>query len=305
MRLASWTSSTGSSYCLPLIGDRTAGLEADGDVLGLDVHRRVPELHAHDRLDGLQGDVEVLERLGLVGGAPDVGVGGVRLLLAVAVGQVALGEPGAHLGATPELVHELGVQPRLVDQQRRVGEQAVAVEPLDVVALEGRAVAPDVDAVLVHGADQLGAGDRTAQRGGVEVGAAAGADVERTAHQRRQALLDQLAAAVDRAGQLGAVLQRPVGYAGDVRLVVLADVGGVRARHGALGAHPGDRDGGVEASGERDADAAADGQGGENLAHGAESLSVESVGRRCPGRRRWRGPGSGGRGRPRRPGRAR
>ena len=66
-------------------------------------------------------------------------------------------------------------------------------------------------------------------------------------------------------------------HAGDVRLVVLADVGGVGAGHGALGAHPGDRDGGVEASGERDADAAADGKGGQNLAHGAESLSEESV----------------------------
>ena len=79
--------------------------------------------------------------------------------------------------------------------------------------------------------------------------------MERAAGQRGQALLDQLGAAVDGPGELGAVLQRPVGYAGDVRLVVLADVGGVGAGHGALGAHPGDRDGGVEASGERDADA--------------------------------------------------
>ena len=62
--------------------------------------------------------------------------------------------------------------------------------------------------------------------------------------------------------------QGPAGDAGDVGLVVLADVGGVGARDGALGAHPRDRHGGVEASGEGDADALADGQGGEDLAHG-------------------------------------
>ena len=97
----------------------------------------------------------MLEGLRLVGGAPDVGVGGVRLLLAVAVGQVVLGEPLAHLVATTELVHEVGVEPGLVDAQLRVGEQPVAVEALDVVALEGRAVTPDVDAVLVHRAHAI------------------------------------------------------------------------------------------------------------------------------------------------------
>ena len=102
--LASCTSATGSSYSLAVDRDRAALLEADRDVLGLDGHRGVPELHAHDRLDGLQRDVEVLEGLGLVGGAPDVGVGGVGLLLAVAVGQVVLGEPLAHLVAAAELV---------------------------------------------------------------------------------------------------------------------------------------------------------------------------------------------------------
>ena len=153
--------------------------------------RRVPELHAHDRLDGLQRDVEVLQGLGLVGGAPDVGVGRVRLLLAVPVRQVALGEPRAHLVTAAQLVHEVGVEPRLVDAQLGVREQAVAVEPLDVVALERRPVTPDVDAVLVHRPHQHRAGDRAAQRRGVEVGPAAGADVERPAGQRRESLLDQ------------------------------------------------------------------------------------------------------------------
>src|SRR5690606_23011781 len=73
---------------LAVDGDRAALLEGDGDVLGLDDDARVPELHTHDRLDDLDGGVEELQGLGLVGGAPDVGVGGVRLLGAVAVGQV-------------------------------------------------------------------------------------------------------------------------------------------------------------------------------------------------------------------------
>ena len=135
----------------------------------------------------------------------------------------------AHLGAATELVDEVGVEPRLVDAQPRVGEQAVAVEPLDVVALERRAVAPDVDAVLMHGAHQHRAGHGTAERGGVEVGPTAGADVEGTAGERGESLLDQLGPAVDRAGELGAVLKRPVGHALDVGLVVLPDVGGVGA----------------------------------------------------------------------------
>ena len=102
--------------------------------------------------------------------------------------------------AAAELGDEVGVEPRLVDAQVGVGEQAVAVEPLDVVALEGRAVAPDVDAVLVHRAHQQRAGDGAAERRGVEVGAAAGADVERAAGQRGQALLDQLRPCSRRSG---------------------------------------------------------------------------------------------------------
>ena len=213
----------------------------------------------------------MLEGLGLVRGAPDVGVGRVRLLLAVAVGQVVLDEPLAHLGAAAELADEVGVQPRLVDPQARVGQQPVAVEPLDVVALERRAVAPDVHVVGLHRAHQHRAGDRPSERGGVEVGAAGRADVERAARERGEALLDQLAAAVDGAGEFGAVLHRARRHAGDVGLVVLPDVGGVGARDGALGAHPGDRHRGVEAAGERDADALADREGGQDLAHGLMS----------------------------------
>ena len=91
--------------------------------------------------------------------------------------------------------------------------------------------------------------------------------MEGAAGHRGEALLDELRAAVDGAGDLGAVEQGAVGYAVDVGLVVLADVGGVGAGDRALLAHPGHGDGGVEAAGEGDADAFSDGQGGEDLAH--------------------------------------
>src|SRR6476659_6448512 len=70
------------------------------------------------------------------------------------------------------------------------------------------------------------------------------------------------------------VTARPIGQALDVGLVVLADVRGVRARHGALVAHPGDGDGRVQAAGERDTDAFALGEGGQDLAHG-DSFCVD------------------------------
>jgi hypothetical protein len=67
--------------------------------------------------------------------------------------------------------------------------------------------------------------------------------------------------AVDEAGELGAVLAGAPGHGVDVGLVVLAEVGGVGAGDRALLAHPGDGHGGVETSGEGDADSFADGQG--------------------------------------------
>jgi hypothetical protein len=84
--------------------------------------------------------------------------------------------------------------------------------------------------------------------------------VEGAAGQGHQTLLDELATAVDGPREVRAVLQGAVGHAGDVGLVVLADVGGVGARDGTAVAHPGDGDGRVQAAGERDADALALGQ---------------------------------------------
>ena len=69
--------------------------------------------------------------------------------------------------------------------------------------------------------------------------------------------------------ELGAVVERATGDVADVVLVVLAEVGGVRARHGAVLAHPRDGHRRVEAAGERDADALADREGDEDLRHRA------------------------------------
>ena len=86
-----------------------------------------------------------------MGCAEDVGVGGVGLLGGHLVGEAGLLHEGRHFGAAAELVDEGVVEPGLVDLQVGVDEQAVAVEALDVVALEGAAVAPDVDVVFLHG----------------------------------------------------------------------------------------------------------------------------------------------------------
>ena len=238
-----------------------------GDVLGGDLDVGSPVGHAHDRLDDLHPGGQLLERLGLVGGAPDVGVRRVRLLLRVPVRQVAGDQELAHLGPPAELVDELLVEPRLVDPQRRVDEQPVAVEALDVVALVGAAVAPDVDAVVVHRPHQQRPGDGPAQRRRVEVRLAGRRDVERPALQRHQALADQLGAAVDDAGRLGPVLPGPLGHALEVGLVGLTEVGGVGVGDRALVAHPGHRRRRVEATGEGDADPFTDGQRRQDFAH--------------------------------------
>ncbi len=102
--------------------------------------------------------------------------------------------------------------------------------------------------MLLHRVDEHRAGDRTAERGGVEVRPAAGRDVERAALQRDETLVDELGAAVDQERLLGAVGLRPVGNPGDVVFVVLAEIGRERVRNPAFLPDPGDRDGRVEPS---------------------------------------------------------
>ncbi|CAB5011919.1 unannotated protein [freshwater metagenome] len=207
--------------------------------------------------------------------APNVGVGAVGLLLAGAVRQVARGEELAHLGAATQLGDEIVIEPRLVDAQLRVHQQAVAIEALDVVALVRAAVAPDVDAVLVHRGDEQRAGDCTAQRGGVEVGLPGSGDVERAALQRHETLVHQFGTAVDEAGSLRAVFLRAVGHARQVGFVHLTEIGGVAVGVGPLLAHPGNGSGCVESAAERNTDAFANGEGSEHLGHQSPRLPTQ------------------------------
>ena len=173
----------------------------------------------------------------------------------------------AHLGAAAEFGDEVVVEPRLVDAQVGVHQQAVAIETLDVVALVGAAVAPHVDTVLVHRPDQQGAGNGPPERGGVEVGPPRRGDVERTTLKRYEALVHQLGAAVHQACFLGAVLLRPTGHTWQVGLIVLAEIGGVAVGDGALFAHPRHSGRGVETSAKRDTDPFTDGERREHLGH--------------------------------------
>ena len=94
-------------------------------------------------------------------------------------------------------------------------------------------------------------------------------DVEGAALERDEPLVHELLAAVDDLRRLGAVGERPLRDVRDVDLVDLAEVGREGVRDAALLADPRDRDGGVEATREGDADALADGERLEDAAHPA------------------------------------
>ena len=183
-------------------------------------------------------DVEVLEILGLMGGAEDIAVGRIGLFGAHLVGESVGGHERRHFRAAAQLVDELLVEPGLVDPQVRIGQQSVAVEPLDVVALVGGAVAPDVDAILLHCRYQHRAGHGAAERGGVEVRNAAGRDVEGAGLDGGNAFVDQLRAAIHEAGFLGAELERFTRNLVVVGLVGLAEVRGIGKDAGAFLLHP-------------------------------------------------------------------
>ena len=170
----------------------------------------------------------------------------------------------AHFVAAAEFVDKLLVKPRFVDFQRGIGQETVAVETLDVVAFIGAAVAPDVHVVFFHGGNKHGAGHSAAERGGVEIGYAAGGNVERAALDGGDAFLRELGTAVNQAGDFGAVL---LGFGGDGVVVVfvgLAEIGGVGVGVSAFEFHPQQRGGGVQPAGKGDADFLADGEGLEN-----------------------------------------
>ena len=151
-----------------------------------------------------------------------------------------------HLFAPTELVDKRLIEPRLVDPQIRVREQAVAIEPLDVVPLERAAISPDMHLVFLHRHDEHGAGHGTADRRGVEVRNAGGRNVERAALQHGQPFGYELAAAIDQPRVLRAVMQCAPRDVVVIGFVGLAEVGRVRVRDRALPSHPMKRRAGIE-----------------------------------------------------------
>ena len=96
--------------------------------------------------------------------------------------------------------------------------------------------------------------------------------MERAALQRGEALVHELAAAIDEPRELGAVDLRALGDVREVGLVVLAEIGRVRARDATALAHPGDRRRGVQAAREGDADPLAGGHAIQHSGHRAGTL---------------------------------
>ncbi len=262
------------------IGERLA-VQRDGlalrkthdDLFGLDVTIVAPERHAHDRIDDLDAAVEALEILGLVGGAEDIAVGRIGLFGAHLVAEAIGGHERRHFRTAAQLVDELLVEPGLVDLQTRVGQQAVTVEALDIVAFVGGAVAPDVDAVLLHCRYQHRAGHGATKRRGVEVRDAAGRDVEGTGLDGGNTFVHQLRAAIHQSGFFGAVLQGLARNLVVVGLVRLAEVGGIGKGAGAFLLHPQQRRAGVETAREGDADFFAFGQAFQDRTHRASNRS--------------------------------
>ncbi len=101
--------------------------------------------------------------------------------------------------------------------------------------------------------------------------------MERAALQRGESFARERLAAIDEHGVFRAVQARALGNGGDVRLVVLAEVGGERVRNRAALAHPRERTARVEAAGERDADALADRERGEDHAREREGVDAHTV----------------------------
>ena len=139
-----------------------------------------------------------------MGCTKDIAVGRISLFGAHLVVESIGGEVRRHLRAAAQFVDELLIEPRLVDPQVRIGQQAVAIEPLDVVAFEGGAITPDVNPVFLHCRYQHRASHSATKRCGVEVRGAAGGDVEGTRLNGCKTFVDQLRTAIHESGLFGA-----------------------------------------------------------------------------------------------------
>ena len=234
--------------------NRHAFFKAHADFFGFDFDVFVPEGNAHDGLDDFDAAVEEFQIFGFMRRAEHIGVGRVGFFNRHFVVEAVGNQKFAHFVATAEFVDKLLVEPRFVDFQRGIGQEAVAVETLDVVAFVGAAVAPDIHIVFFHGGNEHGAGHGAAQRRGVEIGDAAGGNVERAALDGGDAFMRQLRAAVNQAGVFPHRIPSLFRNGVVVVFVGLAEVGECRQRQRAFEFHPQQCGGGIKTAGEGDAD---------------------------------------------------
>ena len=234
--------------------NRHAVLEGDLDEFGFNLDVVAPEGHAHNRIDDLDVGVEMFEILGFMSGAEHVGVGRIGLLSAHAVVKAFFLQEGGHFSAAAEFLDEGNVEPGLINFQARIGEQPVAVEALNVVALIGRTVTPDVHAVFTHGGNEHRTRYSAAERRGVEVELTARRNMESTGLNSSDAFVHKLRTAVDQTGFFGAVFHCTAGNRFVIGLIGLSKVGRIGIGKRALGLHPAQRAARIEAARERDTD---------------------------------------------------
>ncbi len=147
-----------------------------------------------------------------------------------------------------QLVDKVSVQPRLVDLQFGIGQQAITVKTFDVVAFIGATITPDVDAVVFHGGNQHSAGNRTAQRGSVEIGQAAGGIMESATLNGSNTFGNQLLTAVNQACVLCTVLHGTTRDRFIIVLIWLTQVRSICIRNRSLLAHPQQCSAGIQAA---------------------------------------------------------
>ncbi|CZV41535.1 Uncharacterised protein [Enterobacter hormaechei] len=152
-----------------------------------------------------------------------------------------------------QLVDEVGIQPRFVDLQLGVGQQAITIETFNIVAFIGATVPPDVHAIFFHGGNQHSAGDGTTQRGGIEIGQAAGRIMESTALDRGNPFGNQLLTAVDQTCVLCAIFHGTTRDRVIIFLVRLTQVRSICIRNRSLLAHPQQCSAGIQAARKSDA----------------------------------------------------
>ena len=137
--------------------------------------------------------------------APDVCVGGICLLSRCLVRKFASGQELAHFGTATHLVNECGVEPWLIDAKSRIHHEAIAIEALNVVALVGAAVTPNVNAIFLHGANKQRASNCAAKWCCIEVGLACCGDVEGAALKSDQSFVDKFFATINQSRNFCAV----------------------------------------------------------------------------------------------------